>query len=91
MSFNIFVSKTFQKKFHKLPKNIQNRIRKDLNKLKKDPYKSRASCDIKQLKNTNPKKHRLRSGEYRVIYIIQKKEVKIIDLIKREVGYSRLE
>jgi mRNA-degrading endonuclease RelE of RelBE toxin-antitoxin system len=91
MSYNVLVSKTFQRKFQQFPNKEQDRIRKALKELKEDPYKSRPNCDIKFLNDTKPKKHRLRIGDYRVIYYVEKNEVKIIDLIKRELGYSRLE
>ena len=91
MQYKILVSRTFQKKFHQLQKNIQNSIRESLKKLESDPYTSRASCDIKSLKDTKPKKYRLRVSDYRIIYIIEHKEIKVIDLLKRKTGYSRLE
>ena len=91
MSYNVLVSKTFQRKFQQFSNKEQDRIRKALKELKEDPYTSRPNCDIKLLKDTKPKKHRLRIGYYRVIYYVEKNEVKIIDLIKRELGYSRLE
>ena len=91
MSYSVLVSKTFQQKFYQLQKIFQNKIRKSLIKLKNDPYTSRPNCDIKALKDTRPKKYRLRIGNYRVIYIVELKEVKVIDLLKRETGYSRLE
>ena len=90
MTYNVFVSKTFQKKFHQLQNNYKNSIRKSLKELQNDPYTSRASCDIKDLRETKPKKYRLRVGNYRIIYIVEKKEVKIIDLLRREIGYSRI-
>ena len=91
MSFSVLVSKTFQKKFYKLQKDFQNKIRKSLRELQNDPFTSRPVCDVKTLKDTQPKKYRLRVGDYRVIYIVENKEVKVIDLLKREAGYSRLE
>jgi len=91
MSYSVLVSKTFQRKFQQLQKNFQNQIRKSLKELQNDPYTSRSNCDIKSLTDTRPKKYRLRVGNYRVIYIIENKEVKVIDLIKREVGYGRLD
>jgi len=91
MTYNVFVSKTFQKKFHQLQNNYKNSIRKSLQELQKDPHNSRTNCDIKALKETKPKKCRLRVGNYRIIYIVEKKEVKIIDLLRREIGYSRVE
>ena len=87
----MLVSKTFQRKFQQLQKNFQNQIRKSLKELQNDPYSSRSNCDIKSLTDTHPKKYRLRVGNYRVIYIIEKKDIKVIDLIKREVGYNRLD
>ena len=91
MIYNVFVSKTFQKKFHQLQNNYKNSIRKSLKELQNDPYTLRANCDIKILIDTKPKKYRLRVGDYRIIYLIEKKEVKIIDLLRREMGYSRIE
>ena len=90
MVYTSLVSETFQKSFHELPKNTQDRIRKHLQGLKEDPVTSRPHCGIKVLQDTDPKKYRLRIGDYRIIYSINKKKVNIIELIKREVGYSRL-
>jgi len=91
MPYKVLVSKTFQKKFYQLQKNIQNSIRESVKELEKNPYISRSKCDIKLLKDTRPKKYRLRISDYRVIYIIEKTEIKVIDLIIRERGYSKLE
>ena len=91
MNYSVLVSKIFQKKFHQLQKNFQNQIRKSLEELRYDPYTSRPNCDIKSLIDTSPKKYRLRIGNFRVIYLVENKDVKVIDLIKREVGYKRLE
>ena len=90
MPYNVFVSKTFQRKFKQLSNKLQDRIRIALKELQVDPYTFRANCDIKLLKDTKPKKHRLRVGDYRIVYHVEKNDVKIIDFIKRELGYSRL-
>lgn len=91
MTYVVMVSRTFQKAFHELPEKLQKNVRTSLQGLKEDPLTARAGCDIKMLVDTHPKKYRLRVGEYRLIYLVENKEVKIIDLIKREKGYSRLE
>ena len=91
MQCRVLVSKTFQKKFYQIQKNLQNLLRKSLEELENNPYKSRPNCDIKLLKDTKPKKYRLRVGEYRIIYTIELKDVKVIDLLKRETGYGKLE
>ncbi|MFH1100605.1 MAG: type II toxin-antitoxin system RelE/ParE family toxin [Methanobacteriota archaeon] len=91
MPYTVLVSKKFQQKFNQSQNKIQNQIRSALHELQDDPYTSRPKCDIKELKDTHPKKHRLRIGDYRVIYVIENKTVKVLDLIKREIGYDRLE
>jgi len=91
MPYKVFVSRIFQKQFHQLQTSHQNRIRKALYKLCKDPYTSRPNCDIKALKETHPKKYRLRVGDYRIIFFIEENVVNIIKLLKRERGYGRLE
>ncbi len=91
MIYKVFISRTFQKKIYKLQKSIQNLIQKSLKELEEDPYTPRPNCDIKLLKDTRPKKYRLRVGDYRAIYKINIKEVKVIDLLKREAGYSKLD
>ena len=90
MVYTVLVSRTFQKSFNELSKNTQDRIRKHLQELTEDPVTPRPQCDINVLQDTDPRKYRLRVGEYRVIYSIDKKKVNIIELIKREVGYGRL-
>lgn len=91
MSYTVLVSRTFQRDFQQLPTDLQKQIRNSLKEIQNDPYTSRSRCDIKQLKDTKPKKYRLRVGEYRIIYLIEKNEVKVVTLLKREVGYGRLE
>ena len=91
MPYTVLVSKTFQKRFQKLPSSLKNKIKGTLKELQKDPHTSRPKCDIKILRDTHPQKHRLRIGSYRIIYFINKDKVKIIDLIKREIGYSKIE
>jgi len=69
---------------------MQDKIRNHLRELKEDPVTSRPHCDLKELQDTNPKKYRLRIGDYRIIYSINNKRINVIELIKREVGYNRL-
>lgn len=91
MPYVVLVSRTFQHKYQQLPNALRNQIKKSLVELKENPFTFRSKCDIKLLKDTHPKKYRLRVGDYRIIYIIIKKEVRVIDLLKRELGYGRIE
>jgi len=90
MGYTVLVSRTFQKLYNELPRNTRERIKKHLQKLENDPVTSRSHCDIKMLHYTDPNKYRLRVGEYRIIYLIESRQVKILDIIKREIGYGRL-
>jgi len=87
MMYSVLVSKIFQKQFHGLPIDIQKRIRSALSELGKDPFKPRSGADIKLLYDTNPPKHRLRVGEYRMIYHVEGKTVEVIELFHRGRGY----
>ncbi|MCU0632686.1 MAG: type II toxin-antitoxin system RelE/ParE family toxin [Methanolinea sp.] len=86
--FQVWVSKTFQREFHKIPADSQTRIRKSLTCLERDPYISRAHADIKPLKDTHPQKYRMRVGDYRVVYVIEGNDVRILDIFHRRQGYS---
>jgi len=86
--YRILISKTFQKQFHSLSIEEQQRIRHGLTTLGEDPYTPRSGADIKPIQQTIPKKYRLRIGEFRIIYTIEKDNVMIIEVFRREQGYS---
>ncbi len=85
--YKVLVSRTFQKQFNSLNKSVQKRIKAGLKELEEDPKRARPNADITPLSGTKPQKHRLRVGEYRIIYLIDKKTVKIIEVFKRDRGY----
>ena len=85
--FQILASRTFQKQFGDLPNDTQKRIRNGLKELERDPFNSRSGADIRSLKDTDPPKHRMRTGDYRLIYHVDGKSVKLIELFVRGRGY----
>ena len=87
MKYTILVSKTFQKQFHSSENNVQERIISALKTLEDDPFHSRSGTDIKKLSHTEPTKYRLRVGNYRIIYTVEEKTIKVIEVFKRERGY----
>jgi addiction module RelE/StbE family toxin len=87
--YKVKVSRTFQKQFNSLNKSIQKRIKIGLKELEIDPKKARPNADISPLSGTKPQKHRLRVGEYRIIYLIDKKTVSVIEVFKRGRGYRK--
>jgi len=64
--YKIEFLKTAEKKFYRLPKQIQERMAKKLEDLKTDPYPS----GVKALKNGQGRL-RLRVGDYRIIYRVE--------------------
>jgi len=85
--YKILISRTFQKQYHSLEKKAQKRIRKALSELEKNPFEARSGADIKMLKDTKPRKHRIRVGDFRIIYLVEKKIVKVIEVFRRGRGY----
>lgn len=85
--YTVIVSRTFQKQFNKLDSIVKKRVKKALSKLEEDPITPRAYADIKIIEGTDPKKRRLRVGDYRIIYYIEKRTVKVIEIFSRGRGY----
>jgi mRNA-degrading endonuclease RelE of RelBE toxin-antitoxin system len=87
MTHEVLLSATSVRQLRKLPKKERDRIGKALRKLEEDPFTARSGADIDALEGTEPKKHRLRVGSYRVIYAVQGTQVKVVDVFRRGRGY----
>lgn len=83
----ISLSTTFVRQFRKLGKFEQDRVRAALEKLGEDATTKRTGADIKRLAKTKPIKHRIRVGDYRVIYHVADSEVRVIEVFARSRGY----
>jgi mRNA interferase RelE/StbE len=86
MSFRVSLSETAVRQLRKLPKEAQRRITKGLRALE-EPYKPRPKADIRPIEGTDPRKYRLRVGDYRAIYAVVAKEVKVLEIFSRGRGY----
>jgi mRNA interferase RelE/StbE len=90
--FNVSISTSALNELYSLEKQIIERIKSALKELEEDPFRARAKADIKKLKRfREPEMFRLRAGDYRVIYTIEGKEVKVTHVIKRSAVYKGLE
>jgi len=85
--YSVIVSRTFQKQFQKLSSAMKKRVRKGLAELGEDPLTPRSNPDIKILEGTEPIKRRLRIGDYRIIYLVEKHSIKVIEIFPRGRGY----
>jgi mRNA-degrading endonuclease RelE of RelBE toxin-antitoxin system len=66
---------------------MKKRVKKGLSELGEDPLTPRSKADIKILEGTDPVKRRLRVGDYRIIYLVDKRSVKVIEIFPRGRGY----
>jgi mRNA interferase RelE/StbE len=87
MSFRVTLSETAARQLRKLPKEARNRVAKGLRTLEQDPLRPRPKADIRIIEGTEPKKYRIRIGEYRAIYAVVGREVRIIEVFIRGRGY----
>ena len=85
----VLLSTRAQKEFKKLPKNVQDRIKKSLKSL----GDSSKRLDIKKLKGTDDKDdlYRLRVGDYRITYLPELGVIKVVRIDHRGKGYSWLD
>jgi len=84
--YSVLISHTFVKQFHAIEEDTKNRIRKALEGLSSDPFTPSPDMDIKPLTATNPKKHRIMVGNYRIVYAVEEKTVRIIEVFIRGRG-----
>ena len=87
MTFRVTLSETTVRQLRKLPRDTRTRIVKGLRVLAEDPFRPRPRADIRTIEGTDPRKYRLRIGEYRAIYTVLKDEVRVIEVFIRGRGY----
>jgi len=85
--YRIVVSSTFRKQFRKLDTSTQKRLRKGLEELGRDPITSRSGADIRVIEGTSPQKSRLRVGQYRIMYTMEDRTIKVIEVFVRGREY----
>ena len=80
----LFLTKTFQKNFQKLPENAQKRVKKTLRSIYFDPYSG------KKLMGDLTGEYSYRIGKYRIVYFIdEKKNIWIETVQHRKDVYRR--
>jgi mRNA interferase RelE/StbE len=90
--YKILVSLTAVKQLRALDTRLKNRVKKALASLAEDPFLNRSGVDIKQLHGSeNPVLYRLRVGDYRAIYAVVGKQVKITEILHRRKAYKFLD
>lgn len=90
--FRVLLSQTAVSQMSLLSSKQKKRVRDALLKLEENPFSKRSGMDIKKLVTLDdPPLFRLRSGNYRAIYFVIKKEVRVTEIIHQSKGYKWLE
>lgn len=90
--FAVLISESAQREFGGMDAPTKSRLRRAFSQMAADPYRPRSGADIKKLRAfAEPDLYRLRVGEWRIIYSVIGKEVKITSLMRRGKGYGWLE
>ena len=87
MSYRVTLSETAARQLRTLEKVDRERIVRGLRVLEENPVRPRPKADIRPLEGTDPKKFRLRVGDYRAVYAVVGSEVKVIEVFARGRGY----
>ena len=87
MSYRVTLSETAARQLRTLEKVDRERIVRGLRVLEENPVRPRPKADIRPLEGTDPKKYRLRVGDYRAVYAVVGSEVKVIEVFARGRGH----
>ncbi len=85
MTFRVSLSETAVRQLRTAPREVRSRIAKGLRVL--DPFRPRPRADIRAIEGTEPRKYRLRIGDYRAVYAVVDDKVKVIEVFVRGRGY----
>jgi mRNA interferase RelE/StbE len=86
--FDILLSETARKQLAETGAKDEARIRRGIGQLEVDPYRPRSGADIKKLVGADPPLYRLRVGDWRALFFIDGKTVKVTSIRRRENAYD---
>ena len=88
-NYEVIIDKRVYKDLEKIPNHICEKFLAALDEFETDPIHARPKFDVKELKGFPKSLYRLRLGDYRVLYSVDKenKEVKITIIVPRKQAY----
>ena len=89
-AYTVLIDKRVEKDLDDVPRHITEKFLKLLDEFEKDPIRPRPKFDAKPLTGLPGNLYRLRIGDYRVLYSVDKvrKEVKITSISHRSTAYK---
>lgn len=83
MPYNVKLTKRTEKEFLSFSHGIQKQLTKTIDQLETDPF----ATDIRKLK-TPLAGYRIRTGNYRILLVIEKKDITIYSIKNRKDAYK---
>lgn len=92
MGYKVLVHKKAQSSLGQLQPKIRKNIKDGLRQLENDPFTKRPNADIKKLSGTKAREdaYRLRVGDYRIVYAVEKKTAYVTMIFHRGKDYQEL-
>ena len=88
----VLISKTDVRQLDQLERVVAERIRRKLRVLEEDPFRSRPGADLRLLwGDDEPPLYRLRVGDYRILYFVVGRQVRITEVLHRSQAYRGLD
>jgi mRNA-degrading endonuclease RelE of RelBE toxin-antitoxin system len=88
----VLLSRTALRELERPPRDAGRRIRAKLGVLAEDPIHERAGADIRLLwGQDDPPLCRLQVGDYRVLYLVLEKEIRVTEILHRSQAYRGLD
>lgn len=87
--YTVLIDERLERDLDDIPDRIVERLLAVLEEFEKDPFRPRAKFDVKPLKGFPADSYRLRLGDYRVLYSVDKetKKVMITSIRQRSTAY----
>ena len=89
--YDVLLSETALRQYKRLSSDMKKRVKSNLTELKNVPYQARPKADIKKLKGLKRDYYRLRIGNYRALYVVEEKKVKVAKILPRSNAYDWIE
>lgn len=72
----------------RLPTPVKARLKKALARLAKDPFGHEGTPGIRKLQSRAGAVYRLRVGAWRIVYLVDGNDVRVVKVFPREDGYG---
>lgn len=90
-TYEVLVSEMARRQLRRLPVDVDDRIKRALVELADDPFNPRPKADIKRLEGPRRDYFRLRTGDYRAIFVVEGSRVLVARILPRSKAYEWLD